>query len=137
MAAVLMCFPHKNVLGVFAVMKNVVLNKPPNVLELIETVVSLAETARRDGLLALEGRIGEIKNPFIVMGIQMAVDGTRPEVIEETLRAEMEAVARRHHVGKSLFDTMGKYANLPGSSEEFLSRKREDTELEDLSSRPR
>ena len=34
-------------------------------------------------------------------------------------------------------DTMGKYANLPGSSEEFLSRKREDTELEDLSSRPR
>ncbi len=110
LAAVLMCFPLKNVLSVFAVMKNVFLNKPPNVLELIEMVVSLAETARRDGLLALEGRIGEIKNPFIVMGIQMAVDGTRAEVIEEVLRTEIDCTAMRHSQGKSILDQAGKFA---------------------------
>lgn len=34
-------------------------------------------------------------------------------------------------------DTMGKYAHIPGSSEEFLARKRDDVELEDPRSRPR
>ena len=108
-AAVFLCFPLKNVLQMFSVTKLAFLNKPPNVPELIETIVSLAETARRDGLLALEGRIAEIKNPFIVMGIQMAVDGTRAEVIEEVLRTEMDCTAMRHSAGKALLDQCGKY----------------------------
>ena len=33
-------------------------------------------------------------------------------------------------------ETMGKYAHVPGSSDEFMARKRED-ELEDPSNRPR
>ena len=72
--------------------------------------MSLAETARRDGLLALEGRIGEIENPFVVLGIQMAVDGTRPEVMEDILRTEMDAVATRHRDGKAVLDCMGRFA---------------------------
>lgn len=108
-AAVLICFPLKNVLGMSSVMKIVLLNKPPNVQEIIETLVGLAETARRDGLLALEGKVQDIKNPFIVMGIQMAVDGTRAEVIEEVLRTEMDCTAMRHSLGKSLLDQAGKF----------------------------
>ena len=92
------------------VTKVVFLNKPPNVPELIETLVSLAETARRDGLLALEGRLAEVKNPFIVLGIQMAVDGTQPEVIEEILRTEMDSIATRHMQGKAVMDQAGRFA---------------------------
>ena len=73
-------------------------------------IVSLAETARRDGLLALEGRIEEIDNPFVILGIQMAVDGTRPEVIEDIMRTEMDAVAARHSDGKKVVDQAGRFA---------------------------
>lgn len=109
-AAGMICVPLKNFFNIGKVVKCVFLNKTANVVELIEQIVSLAETARRDGLLALEGRIDEIDNDFIVLGIQMAVDGTRPEVIEDIMRTEIESVATRHRDGKYLLDQMGRFA---------------------------
>ncbi len=109
-AAVMVAFPLKNFLSVFGVSKKVFLNKVENIPALIETIVSLAETARRDGLLALESKIEDVENSFIVLGIQMAVDGTRPEVIEDVMRTELDAVATRHRDGKSIFDQLGRFA---------------------------
>lgn len=109
-AAGLICFPLKSMLGIFMVTKKVFLNKPDDIAKLIEQIVSLAETARRDGLLALEGRIEEVDNAFIKLGIQMAVDGTRPEVIEDIMRTEVDAVATRHRDGKSVLDQLGRFA---------------------------
>ena len=109
-AAALMSFPLKNFLGLATVIMKVFLNKVEDVSALIEQLVSLAETARRDGLLALEGRINEIENEFITLGVQMAVDGTRPEVIEDIMRTEIDAVATRHREGKSILDQMGRFA---------------------------
>jgi len=110
MAATLISFPLKSILGLPMVAKKAFLNKQPNLPDLIEQLVSLAETARRDGLLALETRLEEIENNFITLGIQMAVDGTRPEVIEDILRTEIDAVATRHRDGKALLDQMGRFA---------------------------
>lgn len=109
-AATLISFPLKNFLSVFGVGMKVLLYKLDSIPALVEEIVSLAETARRDGLLALESRIEEIENPFIVLGVQMAVDGTRPEVMEDILRTELDAVATRHRDGKGLLDCMGRFA---------------------------
>jgi chemotaxis protein MotA len=40
----------------------------------------------------------------------MAVDGTRPEVIEDIMRTEMDAVATRHRNGKAVIDQLGRFA---------------------------
>jgi chemotaxis protein MotA len=109
-ASTLICFPLKTVLGTFGVAKNVLFNRQENFADLIDQIVSLAETARRDGLLALENRLDEVPNSFIILGIQMAVDGTRPEVIEGILRTEMDAVASRHRNGKNVFDQLGRFS---------------------------
>ena len=108
--AACICFPLKNILSAPMVVKKVFLNKLESAPDLIEQLVSLAETARRDGLLALETRLNEVNNSFIRLGIQMAVDGTRPETIEDILRTEMDSVATRHRHGKSLMDQMGRFA---------------------------
>lgn len=110
MAASMMCFSLKTILSMPMVAKKVFLHKPENPAALIEQLVSLAETARRDGLLALEGRVDEVDNNFIRLGIQMAVDGTRPEVIEDIMRTEIDAIATRHRDGKSLMDQLGRFA---------------------------
>lgn len=109
-ASILICFPLKSVLNTARVIRNVFFNRQEDFRELIDQLVSLAETARRDGLLALEGRIEELTNPFIILGIQMAVDGTRPEVIEDILRTELSAVATRHRNGKNVLDQLGRFA---------------------------
>lgn len=109
-AAAMISFPLKNFLSVFSVTMKVFFYKLDSIPQLIEEIVSLAETARRDGLLALESRLEDIQNPFIVLGIQMAVDGTRPEVMEDILRTELDAVATRHRDGKAILDCMGRFA---------------------------
>lgn len=109
-AAALICFPLANFLGVFSVVMKVFFWKVEPTRDVIQQLVSLAEVARRDGLLALESKIPEIETPFIALGVQMAVDGTRPEVMEDILRTELDAVATRHRDGKALFDCMGRFA---------------------------
>ena len=92
------------------VFKKVVLHKSAEPQELISQLVELAEVARRDGILALENSIDQIDDPFLVRGIQMAVDGSDPEVIESIMETELENLMDRHEVGKKLFDGLGRYA---------------------------
>lgn len=108
--AVLTCFPLGTVLKTPKVLLKSFFYKSPSLTALVKQIVSLAETARRDGLLALEARLGQIDNPFIKLGVQMAIDGTRPEVIEDVLRTEIESMSMRHKEGKAIVDQIGKYA---------------------------
>lgn len=107
-AVVLVGFPMKQTLSLLSILKKTLFNKTENVPELIEQLVSLAETARKDGLLALENRTRDIENPFVVLGIQLSVDGTRPEVIEQILRTEIDAIASRHREAKKMVDLLGR-----------------------------
>lgn len=109
-ASVLVCFPLRASFNVFRVLKKVFFFREPDFQQIVEQVVSLAETARRDGLLALESRIDGISHPLLVMGIQLAADGTRPEIIESILRTELEALVVRHRGGKAVMDQLGRFA---------------------------
>jgi len=110
LAAALISFPLGNLLGVMRVVKNAFFAKPRSPGTLIKDLVSYAEIARRDGILSLENVIADVKDPFIVSGIQMAVDGTDPDLIEQIMTGELESVAARHSAGQALFENVGKYA---------------------------
>ncbi len=109
-AAVLICYPLKNVLGVAKVVKKTLFTKTQDPSVIIADMVRFAEVARRDGILALENVVSEISDPFIVGGIQMAVDGTDPALVEQMLLSELEALGERHADGKGLLEALGKYA---------------------------
>ena len=102
--------PARHVKGIVAVTKKAFFYKPQAIDKLIEDMVSYAEIARRDGILSLENAVKDIDDPFIVQGIQMAVDGTDPELIEQVMINDLDNLAERHDNGKFLYDTMGKYA---------------------------
>lgn len=108
-AAALMSFPLKDVFGSFKVSLKFFLNKQDNLPNVIKQLVELAEIARRDGLLALEGKLAEVNHKFIKLGMQMAVDGSPPEVIEDVLRTEVDSMSTRHGQGKAVMDCIGKY----------------------------
>lgn len=110
LAACLIAFPLKKLLGIFGIVKNCFLNKPESIPEIIEQIATLADTARRDGLLALETKVEEVDHPFIKMGIQMAIDGSPPDIIEDMLRTEIDSIATRHLEGKSVLDQLGRFA---------------------------
>ena len=62
-AVTLVGFPLKQVLNIFSILKKPFFGRPEHPGELIEQIVGLAETARKDGLLALEGKTREIRDP--------------------------------------------------------------------------
>ncbi|MGQ9574003.1 MAG: motility protein A [Thermoguttaceae bacterium] len=101
-------FPLKRVFALAVAIKKALFYRPEDAAELIEQIVKLAEVARRDGLLALENKAKEIENPFVALGIQMAVDGIKPETVEEVMRTEIEAMQARHHEGKKVMETIGR-----------------------------
>lgn len=109
-SAAMISFPLKNLLGVASVVKNCFFSKSRDPMELISDMVKYAEIARRDGILSLENVTSEIDDPFIVSGIQMAVDGTDPELIEQIMMNDLETIESRHSDGKALFDNIGRYA---------------------------
>ncbi len=109
-SAALISFPIQNLFAVAKVVKNCFFARSRDAKELISEMVRYAEVARRDGILALENVTADIKDPFLVSGIQMAVDGTDPSLIETIMVNDLDAVEARHAEGKALFENIGKYA---------------------------
>jgi chemotaxis protein MotA len=110
LAAALISFPIREVFKIAKVVKQTLFTRPTNKHALIKELVHFAEVARRDGILSLENAIRDVDDPFLVTGIQMAVDGTDPELIEQIMESELDAIATRHADGKALFDNIGRFA---------------------------
>lgn len=72
--------------------------------ELIITLVSFSEKARREGLLALEDDLDELEDPFMKKGLQLVVDGTDPELVRNIMETEIDQMAARHDSNKKIFD---------------------------------
>jgi chemotaxis protein MotA len=82
----------------------------PSVSERIQTLVSLAEKARKEGLLALEAEVKNIDDPFLKRGLQMSIDGTDPEDLRAILEGEISAKKAEDKAGAKFFNAMGGYA---------------------------
>jgi chemotaxis protein MotA len=80
----------------------------------VNEIVGYAEKARRDGLLALDEAVKEIKDPFTQKGVQLVVDGTDPDLVAAVLDAENEAMRKRHAAGRAPFMQAGGYAPTRG-----------------------
>lgn len=69
---------------------------------LIGELTEYATEARRNGVLALDARTEEVEDNFIKNGLQLAVDGTAPEQIEEILYLEVESLQKRHEENQNV-----------------------------------
>lgn len=75
--------------------------------ELVETIMSLAQKARQEGILALETTVDQLEPSFLKNGMEMIVDGVAVEQIEETLHNEISALEERHRVASGMLKTAG------------------------------
>jgi chemotaxis protein MotA len=84
--------------------------KVPPLTDRIQVLVTLAEKARKEGLLALEAQVKDIDDPFLKRGLQMGIDGTDPEELRATLEGEIAAKKAEDKVAAKFFTGMGGYA---------------------------
>ena len=79
-------------LGAIGVMGKCFKNKLEPGEDLIIQITELANIARKDGMIALEGQ--EIANPFLAKAIGMLVDGTEADMIRKSLEQDTFSIKR-------------------------------------------
>ena len=92
-SSMLINFPARTVLSSATVVEAPVLFTSVNLIEEINRMVEFATIARRDGLLALEEKLEDLKDPFLLRGIQMIIDGVAPETVRAILNIELNQMA--------------------------------------------
>jgi chemotaxis protein MotA len=109
LGAAMLSMPMHTVTGALNYIKKWAFNQEAHIEHIIKEMVNYAETARRDGVLALESVAREAPDPFLRRGLQLTIDGTDPEIIERILRIEIDAMVERHKHGKHFFGTLAKF----------------------------
>ena len=99
-------------LGSFAIGMKAFFYKVDDPKSLIEEAVQLADVARKNGLLALEGQ--EINNDFMKRGISLCVDGHDPALVQKMLVRDIDLTIGRHEVGQRMFKNMAVMAPAMG-----------------------
>ncbi|MBN2126544.1 MAG: MotA/TolQ/ExbB proton channel family protein [Deltaproteobacteria bacterium] len=110
LGATMINYPLPDILKVFKVVKNAFFHRKHTAQGMISSFVSLAGTARREGILALESAINDMNDEFMRKGLQLSVDGLEPGSIREILHTEILAIQERHKLGSEIFTTLGTFA---------------------------
>ncbi len=108
----LMQVSMKDFLSSFGIAMKAFFYKTDDAPTLIEEAVQLADVARKNGLLALEGQ--EIGNDFLKQGINLCVDGHDPALVQKMLTKDIDLTIERHEVGQGMFKRMAVMAPAMG-----------------------
>ncbi|GAB6169585.1 flagellar motor stator protein MotA [Clostridium carnis] len=107
-AAVMNSFPKREFLKIPKVLGALFRDrKDENPVQVINGLVEMSQTSRKDGLLALEQQVEGMSNKFMKKGLSMVIDGTEPSYVREVLEIEIQAMEERHRLGAMIFTTAG------------------------------
>ncbi len=101
--------PGERLKAVGGSLRSVFISHQVDLVGMVQMLVSFAEKARREGLLALEGDVENLDNVFLKKAIQLVVDGTDPELVRAILDTEIGVFEDRHSANKSVFDTLAEF----------------------------
>ena len=73
-------------------------------MECIDQLVELAQIARKNGLLALEERANDQKDPFFKQAIMLIVDANDPDKVRSILENDIECMSARHEEAAGMYD---------------------------------
>lgn len=82
--------------------------------ELIEKIIFYATEIKKHGVMQIEQKIVEEKNPFFKEAFQLIVDGSKADLIEPLLESKLEQVEGRHQVMIEIFSAIGGIAGAMG-----------------------
>ena len=78
--------------------------------QLIKQISGWSQVSRREGLLALENAIGQLKDDFSRKGLQLLVDGAEPERLREVLEVEISTFEEEMKLSARIWEAAGGYS---------------------------
>lgn len=104
LAVVVASFPASMIKAMpkhFKIMLNTKKNNPQYY---IDSLVELAQKARKDGLLSLEEMANQQEDPFFKQAIMLIVDATDPDRVRAILENDIECMSSRHDAAAAMYE---------------------------------
>ncbi|MFT3851064.1 MAG: flagellar motor protein [Propionivibrio sp.] len=78
--------------------------------QLIKQIAGWSQVSRREGLLALENVMNQLKDDFARKGLQLLVDGAEPERLREVLEVEISTYEQELKLSARIWEAAGGYS---------------------------
>jgi chemotaxis protein MotA len=108
LAAISVNYPLREIIQSHYAAYKIFASRKAREIDVVHTMVKIADISRREGLLALENINTE--NKILKKACQLIADNADPLMIRETLAIEIASLRRRHHITQDVFKRMGSYA---------------------------
>jgi chemotaxis protein MotA len=106
----LMSFSLKEVVMIPKYIMSTIFPKNIDFGDLIVSLVSFSEKARREGLLSLEDDVGDIGDDVIQLGLHLVIDGTDPELVRNILERLLNSIEEEEKIAPEFFETLGGFS---------------------------
>ena len=100
----------KTLINLPNLLKIVFLGKSQEPHRMVGAIGTLAETARREGLLGLEDDYQRTSDPFLKKALQLVIDGTDVMTLRTILETDMINIGERHKTGQTFFQKLGGFS---------------------------
>lgn len=107
-------FTLPDVIKAQGVMLKTIMFKLPDPAEEAKQMIEIAQKARANGILSIQGDVEQIPNEFLKQGFSLAVDGTNPEVIEQIMKSDTANMLARHSSAGQVFKKSAEVAPTMG-----------------------
>ena len=107
-AATLVTFQLKDVISAFKAAFFVFTEKKEDPNDTVETMIELCTISRRQGLIALSRM--NIEDDLLRKACNLIADGSKEDLIRDTLHIEIESMKQRHFIIQDVFRKMAIYA---------------------------
>ncbi|MEZ4502207.1 MAG: flagellar motor protein [Dehalococcoidia bacterium] len=109
--ATFMAFPLEQILRTPAASMAALFNKlSVHANHMAKELVSMADKARREGLLSLEEEAQSVDDAFARKGLMLMIDGTDPEALRAIMEIDIDSLSRRHRENAKVFEAAGGFA---------------------------
>jgi chemotaxis protein MotA len=112
--ACMLQFPLNIVIAAAKDVIKVFLHKGANGEAIIQQIVGYANTARKSGIVALDGELKGIKDPFLRQAMMLAVDGTESSEVRKIMELELGNKSEIEEKIPAVFEAAGGYSPTVG-----------------------
>jgi chemotaxis protein MotA len=108
--AVILTTPHSLLKTALRRLKDMLFEEEAATGGIIETMVTLATKARKDGIVSMEQEVSQLPHGFLRRGLMLAVDGTGLNALKEMMELEIKLEMSDAEMDAKVLESAGGYA---------------------------
>ena len=103
-------FNYETIKKAFKNAREIFYKQENKAMKVVDDIIQLAYFARKNGILALQGILDRVEDPFLSRGLQLTIDMNNPQLLYDVLSAEISYEEEEELISSRVFEALGGYA---------------------------